>query len=112
MRYTKLKILQQCFVFFESLSKCCSYILQSTSLLIETLLGGNSIQFSHSLESCLTVCHLLLCLRMVFLFAALTVFFFLLCTDQDEKSLFVFDPPPPILKFCPVLNLGVQQFIL
>lgn len=89
MRYTKLKILQQCFVFFESLSKCCSYILQSTSLLIETLLGGNSIQFSHSLESCLTVCHLLLCLRMVFLFAALTVFFFC-CAQTKMKKAFLF----------------------
>jgi len=28
------------------------------------------------------------------------------------KKFFLFDSPPPLLKSCPVLNLGVQKLIL
>lgn len=59
--------------FFESLSKCCSYSSVEYFTARDSFWRGNSIQFSHSLESCHTVCHLLLCLRMVVLFATSTV---------------------------------------
>lgn len=109
--YAGLKNLQECLEFFESLSKCCSYssveyfTVNRDSFWEETAFNS-VIHWNHVMQ--FAIC----CFALEWLFYLQLQQFLLLCTDEDEKSLFVFDSPPPLLKFCPVLNLGVQKFIL